>query len=631
LAHQYRRDIDGLRGFSVILVIAFHAFSNLFPGGFIGVDVFFVISGYLISNIIFHETDDGVFSVKTFYARRVRRIFPALALILLSVLSAGLWFLSPADLVILGQQIAASAAFLANIYFWTQSGYFAPDAKSFALLHLWSLGVEEQFYIIWPIILVFLSRWRRWVLLTIVLFGVTSFALNFLFTNSVSANFYFPTNRAWELMLGAVLARAEHDRYPLSIFKPHIYELASALGLLMICAGALLIKEGLLYRAWYALLVPTLGAALLIWTGKFSRIGRLLLGSKIAVAVGLISYPLYLWHWPALWLVRLLYLDPSWEIILATCVVSGLLAWMTYEAVELPIRRGFNRYPPLVTASLASTLAVSFAGGMLVSRDGLPGRWDSEVAAYLRYKVDLSLYKPGTCHLIPEQGPSEFAAECFGDTKNATQRLVLWGDSAATAIYVGMHKLNNGKFDIAELTSSGCPPFIGDYKPLAERPHCSAINSFVFRYIQTNQPDIVVLTAAPSYQTDIPKRFSGTITKLKELGISKILVVGPPPYWSRSLPQIQLQNYFYGHPRVFSDKLRMPASEFEWQYKLDRNLGVSVKMASGLYVSALSAFCSDDGLCTTLIDNEPVSWDQFHFTERSSALVAERVFAALAK
>ena len=219
----------------------------------------------------------------------------------------------------------------------------------------------------------------------------------------------------------------------------------------------------------------------------------------------------------------------------------------------------------------------------------------------------------------------------FWRYKKRDATVVLWGDYAATAIYIGMHELNNDNFNIAELTSSGCPPFIGDYKPLPERPHCSAINAFVFQHIKMTRPDIIVLSAAPSYKADIPRRFSETIIKLKELGFDKILIVGPPPYWPRPLPQIQLEDYFYGHPRVFSNKLRMPASEYEWQYNLDHNLKISVEMTGSLYVSALSSFCSDDGLCTTLIDNEPVSWDQFHFTEKSSALVARRIFTALIK
>ena len=140
----------------------------------------------------------------------------------------------------------------------------------------------------------------------------------------------------------------------LPIFKHHIHEFANALGLLMIICGALFIKEGLLYRAWYALLIPTVGAAVVIWSGNNSRVGRLLLGSKIAVAIGLISYPLYLWHWPLLWLVQLIYLNPNWKIIFAACVISGLLAWGTYEIVELPIRRGFNRYPSLVATSVGA-------------------------------------------------------------------------------------------------------------------------------------------------------------------------------------------------------------------------------------------------------------------------------------
>src|SRR5215467_4985312 len=174
----YRADIDGLRGISVLAVVAFHAFPDLAPGGFVGVDVFFVISGFLISGIIFDEMRSGTFSLRSFYARRIRRIFPALVLVLAATAIAGWWILLPQDMLRLGKQLLASAAFVANLYFWFQSGYFAPDAHSVPLLHLWSLGVEEQFYIVWPLLLL-IGWWRGWNLFWIALtLAVISFSLN---------------------------------------------------------------------------------------------------------------------------------------------------------------------------------------------------------------------------------------------------------------------------------------------------------------------------------------------------------------------------------------------------------------------------------------------------------------------
>ncbi len=202
---SYRPDIDGLRAFAVVPVLLFHAFPALVPGGFVGVDVFFVISGFLISRIIFAEISEGRFSVKAFYARRARRIFPALAACLLASACAGLWLLLPNELRVLGGQLVASSAFAANFYFWFHSGYFAPASQTLPLLHLWSLGVEEQFYIAWPLLLIVLRRTRA-VLPAIVAILIASFALNLLLSGNRDADFYSPATRAWELMLGAVLA-----------------------------------------------------------------------------------------------------------------------------------------------------------------------------------------------------------------------------------------------------------------------------------------------------------------------------------------------------------------------------------------------------------------------------------------
>src|SRR6266404_1663715 len=243
---SYRPDIDGLRAFAVVPVLLFHAFPALVPGGFVGVDVFFVISGFLISRIIFAEISEGRFSVKAFYARRARRIFPALAACLLASACAGLWLLLPNELRVLGGQLVASSAFAANFYFWFHSGYFAPASQTLPLLHLWSLGVEEQFYIAWPLLLIVLRRTRA-VLPAIVAILIASFALNLLLSGNRDADFYSPATRAWELMLGAVLAvRAQ------SIETSSHSDLATLAGLALILASCFLFNDSDLYPTWRA-------------------------------------------------------------------------------------------------------------------------------------------------------------------------------------------------------------------------------------------------------------------------------------------------------------------------------------------------------------------------------------------
>jgi len=257
----YRADIDGLRGISVLAVIAFHAFPDLVPGGFIGVDVFFVISGYLISRIIFDEMRSEAFSLRSFYARRIRRIFPALVLVLTVTAFVGCWTLLPQDMLRLGKQLASSAAFVANFYFWLQSGYFSPDAHSFPLLHLWSLGVEEQFYIVWPLTLLLLRRRPDRIFAGILVIAALSFLLNILSIDNHEANFYSPLTRAWELMLGAAVAWLV-CHYP-SVVTARQTEPLRIIGLLAILSAALVFNSQMRYPGWLAL-VPTVGSAWLV-------------------------------------------------------------------------------------------------------------------------------------------------------------------------------------------------------------------------------------------------------------------------------------------------------------------------------------------------------------------------------
>jgi peptidoglycan/LPS O-acetylase OafA/YrhL len=334
----YRPDIDGLRALAVLAVVAFHGFPTYVTGGFVGVDVFFVISGFLISGIILSETNDGSFSLKRFYGRRIRRIFPALLLVLFVSLFAGWWFLLPADFARLGKQLAASAAFVSNFYFWFQSGYFSPDARTFPLLHLWSLGVEEQFYIVWPLIIIFLRRGPSWIILAIVAVGLSSFFLSIALANNHEADFYSPLTRAWELMLGAALAWLRRRNG--TALSAQSADMATASGLLMIGCSALLFDQQSSYPGWLAL-VPTIGASLILWSGECSRVGPYVLSNRYVVFVGLISYPLYLWHWPLLVFSAAFKFAPltALEIVLVL-TASFFLAWSTYVFVESNFRVG---------------------------------------------------------------------------------------------------------------------------------------------------------------------------------------------------------------------------------------------------------------------------------------------------
>lgn len=396
LSHpKYRPDIDGLRAVAVLAVVAFHAFPSWVRGGFIGVDVFFVISGYLISTIIFENLDKGTFSYVEFYARRIKRIFPALLLVLIACFSFG-WFALMADeYKQLGKHIAAGAGFVSNFSLWNESSYFDNSADTKPLLHLWSLGIEEQFYIVYPLSLWFAWK-RKFNLLTItILVTIASFVLNINgIKQDMVATFYSPQTRFWELLSGSILAwftlykkdalaNVKHnlDLQLSRIIKREnrwfdgktLSNVLSFFGSLLLLYGFWEINKELSFPGLWAL-VPVLGAALIITAGTKAWVNRTILSNKVAVWFGLISFPLYLWHWPILSFARIIESEaPSRNVRIAAVVLSIFLAWLTYKLVERPLRFGKHSKANVAVLVVLMTI-VGYVGYNNFSRDGLPFR-----------------------------------------------------------------------------------------------------------------------------------------------------------------------------------------------------------------------------------------------------------------
>lgn len=366
LAHpKYRPDIDGLRAIAILAVVAFHFFPGKMPGGFIGVDIFFVISGFLISTIIFSSLERDRFSLVEFYVRRTRRIFPALILVLISCLTFG-WLLLLADeYKQLGKHTAAGAGFIQNFILWCESGYFDNSAETKPLLHLWSLAIEEQFYIFWPLLLTFVWN-RHWSFLRIAAsIAAVSFVANIylVLSGHQTAAFYLPFSRFWELMIGCVLAYVV-------LHMPKLIEghknLQSFFGFALLVVGFILLNEDRDFPGWWALL-PTVGAFFIISAGPTSWLNEKLLANKPMVWIGLISYPLYLWHWPILSFVNIyLTAPPTREIKLLIFILSVLMAWITYQFVERTIR--FGTFKKNITILSLVLMGLSLIAGLIVSK-----------------------------------------------------------------------------------------------------------------------------------------------------------------------------------------------------------------------------------------------------------------------
>lgn len=396
LVHRkYRPDIDGLRAIAVLSVVGFHAFPFWINGGFIGVDIFFVISGFLISTIILDDLKQNKFSFIDFYSRRIKRIFPAVILVLIASFFVG-WFALLADeYKQLGKHIAGGSGFISNFLFWREAGYFDNDAERKPLLHLWSLGIEEQFYILWPLVLWGIcKKGFNFLTATIVIIAI-SFTLNIVTINKdAAAAFYSPQTRFWELLVGSILAYMAQNRidiFPslknkLDIFLGNIIyakapqnngntflNVQSALGATLILTGLLVVTKDRNFPGLWALL-PILGAALIIASGEHSWFNRVVLSNRVLVWFGLISFPLYLWHWPLLSFTRIMTGQaPSREIRILVLIISIALAWITYELLEKPIRFGkFSKVKVFILILLM--LFIGCVGYNTYQREGLKFR-----------------------------------------------------------------------------------------------------------------------------------------------------------------------------------------------------------------------------------------------------------------
>jgi peptidoglycan/LPS O-acetylase OafA/YrhL len=377
---EYRPDIDGLRALAVLLVVAFHYYPNwiegskFIQGGFIGVDIFFVISGYLITSIIFYGIRNHSFSIKEFYAKRIRRIFPALLAMLTSVFLFGWYVMLPNEFSLLAKHILGGIGFSSNFVLSNEVGYFDDAIDVKPLLHLWSLGIEEQFYIFWPALLMLIFSNK--LLALIIIFCTVSFFLNFFLVQSdPTLVFYSTFTRAWELILGGIIAAfnlVTNNKCYLKNF--YLVNLISFIGILFILYSVLYLNGKVAFPYYYGL-IPTLGACLVIISGKQALINNYFLSNRLLVYIGLISFPLYLWHWPLLVLYKISFnLDTvSFTARIILVIISFVLASLTYHLIEIPIRKfGFlsTKYIILYALCLATVASLSYIGKISPRHNG---------------------------------------------------------------------------------------------------------------------------------------------------------------------------------------------------------------------------------------------------------------------
>ncbi len=592
-----------------MLVVLYHAFPQAMRGGFVGVDIFFVISGFLITGIIARELDQQRFSLAGFYNRRIRRIFPALLVVLCVVLVLGWLWMLPAAYAQLSADVFASAAFFANIALLLQSGYFDVEAAKKPLLHLWSLGIEEQFYLFWPLILMLAARLRLSLFVVACVLGLASFALNVaLIGANPVATFYLPFTRAWELLAGAALA--------CGWIKLSQSEIASnwraGIGISLVAIAAAVLDTSSAFPGWWAIL-PVLGGALLL-SAPNAWGCRHVLANPMMVWIGLISYPLYLWHWPLLVYFALIKFAPL--TLLERGLIVGLsfaFAWATYRLVEIPFR--FGRPSPVRLLSLCAGMAlVAAAGVVVVENSGFDFRLPGEIRGMTEVVTQSSKWRVHEC-LIDLSRETSFADSCVDQGRRPL--ILLWGDSTAGALMPGLRKAQESRsFGIAQFTSSSCVPALDT--DVAGTPNCRAINDKVLSLARELKPDIVLLHSTWDRYLD---GVAGTVAALKKETGARVVVLGSVPWWKRGLPN-EVLRYFMLHHQLIPERSGRAEADGS-----GATLRGRVVPSGAEFVSVWDVMCNADGCLTRIGDaaSDISATDQVHLTEKGSVFLIQSI------
>lgn len=505
---KYRPDIDGLRALAVMSVLIFHVKPSLLPGGFLGVDIFFVISGYLISLILFREQAEGSFSFAGFYGRRVRRLFPALILVLAASLGIGFFALFADEYERLGKHSAAAIVFILNFRLLGEAGYFDIVSYSKPLLPLWSLSVEEQFYLLWPVLLLATRRFHGspgWMI-------TACFALSFLFglhLGDISTDklYYHSLPRFWELLSGVAIAWMHHKNgtnwLPSKLNRALARNVLSLVGLVLMVSALLAFNKTLRHPGW-ATLWPIMGAAIVMVSGPDALVNRML-SLRPLVWIGLISYPLYLWHWPILSYVRIAESgSPEPWVLWLGAVLSILLAWVTYAFIELPLRRaaGTGRSKRWVTSFLCCAMGVLLvtAAAIKLSK-GFPERSTLNYFKKTEGQMVREAHQDASCLTL-------FAgrvAPVYCRQSNAgEQMLALVGDSHAHVLFTGVSELAAQRgYGTLLLANSGCPPFVGAVmgRTSEEREQCAESIETIIDMLRKDKRiiSVVMVSRGPQY------------------------------------------------------------------------------------------------------------------------------------
>ncbi len=641
---NYRKEIDGLRAVAVLPVLLYHAGFHSFSGGFVGVDVFFVISGFLITGIILQALSTGQFSLLDFYERRARRILPALFVVMLVALLVSWWLLPAKDMKSFSSALVAVSVFASNILFRITTNYFDATSDLNPLIHTWSLSVEEQYYMLFPLLVCWLwKRQKPWLFPTLLILFVLSlvYAHTHVIPQPVKTFFLLPS-RTWELLLGAMAATwlFSHGQPRLPIM---VQQMLALLGLTLIIASVWLFDDHVPTPSLYTL-APTLGAMCLLvfatgetWIGKW-------LGQRWLVGIGLISYSAYLWHQPLFALARHALIEELTVVkYLSLIVVSLMLAYFSWKYIETPFRnRQRISRRQLITCTVGAAVFFISVGLAGFFSKGFAFRLSPEKAVFLdyfenampqmryfqragilqAYRIQCDFYDIEKSKLgeSTSQPVAQIAEECYLPDPNKAHRVMLWGDSHAQHLYGGLSQHIGKDWQILQVASSGCTPKL-QFKQNPD-DYCDTSNWFAWQTMLKAKPEVVVIAQNKQHQPDILEKIAAT---LHAHGVKRVLLVGPGPHWRRDLPKLVTYWLWKSTPQrtLFGVDTHYMVHDQHMQK-------VFAHSPSLEYVSMMDTFCNHSG-CLVYVGADRLTglttWDYGHLTPAASNYFAEQRLA----
>lgn len=620
---SYRPDIDGLRAIAILLVVVYHYFGVL--GGYIGVDIFFVISGYLITRQIVLGLESESFSIGSFYAKRVRRILPALAFVICVCLLYGWFYLFPTDYALLAKHGMAGIFNVANLTLWSESGYFDTASHRKPFLHFWSLGIEEQFYFVWPILLILFFRIKKHLPVYVLGITVASFILNVICTNTDRTfAFYMPFTRFWELSAGGLVAIISLRSQSLRWIKIEYMQWA---GLVLILLATALLDHKSAFPGYWALM-PVIGTCCLIYTNAALTRGLGFLQSKPMRWIGDISFGIYLWHWPVLLLMQLSdYKSRPYKFV--ALAISVLLAWLSYKLIEQPIRAipvNKKTTPRFLWAGCIATILIGSVSWAIYSGH-IKRSWDETLISKNYHMQHIG------CGVFANHGKEfnpDFFSRCDEQQFPDNPKVVMLGDSHALNLHQGLKPYLQGKqIDLLSYPVLECTPL--SFKD--KRPVCVQYNTWISERIKQIKPDLVLIFAHHLFRIKdpyygehhpYPDHLWAQAKKLKGEGIPNVMIIGGIPNWVDSLPHALNFNYL---------RKGKPVPERTHNYLVPESLAMDSLFLSREETNGVEFFSLKDNLCNELgcLTHIGPNWphdlivmDYGHLTQNGAKHVSEK-------